>query len=201
MDGRQDPLSDAALDRELEAALNVEPSPEFVARVRMHVADQSLNAGWWPRWRLVAAGIGAVTVAVGTAFWSMDGNVGAAFRRPEPSSTVKLIAGDVVLPAAVVELAPAPAAAPTEPRIRAAVASSSRPRARVATGAGGISLDDVIVAAEDRLGFEALLVALEERRLPALPRTDEDGNVESSAPAPIEIPDVTIEPLELVRLE
>ena len=39
MDGaRPDTLSDAQLDRELEAALGVEPSPEFLARVRTRVA-------------------------------------------------------------------------------------------------------------------------------------------------------------------
>jgi hypothetical protein len=34
-----DPLDDLALDREIQAALSVEPSPEFLARVWMRVAD------------------------------------------------------------------------------------------------------------------------------------------------------------------
>jgi hypothetical protein len=195
MDGRHDPLSDAALDRELDAALNVEPSPEFVARVRMRVADEAVAAGWWPRWQFVTAGIGAVTIAVAAGLWSMDRNVGTAFRRPEPSSTVSLFARDVALPAAVI--ARAPSRVTTSPMV-AAVGQTRRP-ARVANEPREISLDDVIVSAEDRRGFEALLVAIEERRLPWLPQPE--PAVDSAPPAPIEIPDVTIEPLELLRLE
>jgi hypothetical protein len=196
MDGRrQAPLSDAALDRELDAALGVEPSPEFVARVRMRVADQAVPAGWLSHWRLVSAGAGAIALAVAAGLWSMDGNVGAAFRRPEPSSTVSRIARDVTLPAAVVALAPPPVmtGAPV------AAASQTRRAGRVATRNREIALDDVIVSAEDRRGFEALLVAIEERRLPLLPQ--QEPAVDSAPPVPIEIPDVTIEPLELLRLE
>jgi hypothetical protein len=42
MDAKQpfDPLDDLALDREIQTALDVEPSPEFLARVRMRVADE-----------------------------------------------------------------------------------------------------------------------------------------------------------------
>jgi hypothetical protein len=195
MDGRHEPLSDAALDRELDAALGVEPSPQFVARVRLRVADHAVAAGWWPRWQLVTAGVVAVTLAVAAGLWSMDGSVGAAFRRSEPSSTVSRIARDMALPAAVVARAPSPVT--TSPTV-AAVRQTRRP-ARVANGSREISLDEVIVSAEDRRGFEALLVAIEERRLPLLPQPE--PAVDSAPPAPIEIPDVTIEPLELLRLE
>ena len=41
MDDRQsETLNDAAIDREIDAMLTVEPSPEFLARVRMQIADQ-----------------------------------------------------------------------------------------------------------------------------------------------------------------
>ena len=39
--GQQSPLSDRAIDRELEAALAIEPSPEFEARVRLRVAAEA----------------------------------------------------------------------------------------------------------------------------------------------------------------
>ena len=47
MDDRRsaDALIDAALDRELEAALAVDPSPEFTARVRTRVRSE-LAASW-----------------------------------------------------------------------------------------------------------------------------------------------------------
>jgi hypothetical protein len=58
-----DAVTDAALDRDLEAALAVDPSPELVARVRMRV-QRERDASWspWP-WGL-AAGAGAIVVLV-----------------------------------------------------------------------------------------------------------------------------------------
>ena len=44
--GPQHPLSDSQLDRELESALGVEPSPEFLARVRTRVADEPEPQPW-----------------------------------------------------------------------------------------------------------------------------------------------------------
>ena len=41
MDGhRHDAVTDASLDREIESLLAVEPSPEFLARVRTRVAQE-----------------------------------------------------------------------------------------------------------------------------------------------------------------
>jgi len=42
----REPLTDSALDRELEAALGVEPSPEFLARVRTRVTSEPEGPGW-----------------------------------------------------------------------------------------------------------------------------------------------------------
>jgi len=73
MDGRTDPLNDAALEREVEALLLVQPSPEFVARVRSRVADESMSSGWGWRWPIAAAAVTAtvavVGVMVGTVLW------------------------------------------------------------------------------------------------------------------------------------
>ena len=55
MDGtRPGALSDSQLDRELGAALGVEPSPEFLARVRMKVATGPEPSTW--RIAIVASG-------------------------------------------------------------------------------------------------------------------------------------------------
>ena len=54
------------IDRALQAALAVEPSPEFVARVRRRVANEHQPAapGWrWP-WLLSAAGAAAAAIAI-----------------------------------------------------------------------------------------------------------------------------------------
>jgi hypothetical protein len=76
MDGTRsgEPLTDSALDRELESALDIEPSPEFLARVRTRVATEPGASHWrlaswgtgWGRGMqpMVAMGVVAVTLAV-----------------------------------------------------------------------------------------------------------------------------------------
>ena len=44
--GPQHPLSDSQLDRELESALGIEPSPEFLARVRTRIAAEPELSLW-----------------------------------------------------------------------------------------------------------------------------------------------------------
>src|SRR5690348_16972004 len=44
--GPQQPLSDSQLDHELTSALGVEPSPEFLARVRTRVAAEPALEPW-----------------------------------------------------------------------------------------------------------------------------------------------------------
>jgi hypothetical protein len=57
-------LIDAALARDLEAALAVDPSPDFVARVRTRVQDER-DAAWFPpAWALAAAGALVVVAAI-----------------------------------------------------------------------------------------------------------------------------------------
>jgi hypothetical protein len=59
------PLNDVELDRELAAALAVEPSVEFLARVRMRIADEpEPRAG---RVSMMFAGAGACAVAIALA--------------------------------------------------------------------------------------------------------------------------------------
>ena len=50
-----DALTEAALDRDLEAALTVDPSPEFVARVRTSVQRERDAASSRWRWPIAAA--------------------------------------------------------------------------------------------------------------------------------------------------
>ncbi len=62
MDGtRPQPLTDTQLDRELERALGIDPSPEFLARVRTRVAAEPERRLWRlavePLWALGLAGI------------------------------------------------------------------------------------------------------------------------------------------------
>jgi len=66
-------LSDDALVREIAAALNVEPSPAFAARVRQRIAGEAIPARWWVSWSIRAAAALAIAVAAAVALrfdWS-----------------------------------------------------------------------------------------------------------------------------------
>lgn len=44
--GRRQTLTDSQLDRELEGALGVDPSPDFLARVRTRIATEAAPSSW-----------------------------------------------------------------------------------------------------------------------------------------------------------
>jgi hypothetical protein len=62
---RRDEVADAALDRELQAMLGLDPSPEFVARVRARVADDPSPASrWFGVWTIVASAVAVAAIAI-----------------------------------------------------------------------------------------------------------------------------------------
>jgi hypothetical protein len=60
-------LSDTSLEREIEAALAVDPSPDFVARVRMRVAAEPHPARRWMPWPWIAAAAAAAVLVIAVA--------------------------------------------------------------------------------------------------------------------------------------
>jgi cytochrome c556 len=66
-----DPLTDGEIDRALAAALAVDPSPEFVARVRMRIASEPEPSDWRFSWVFAA---GACTLAIAMAVTLMEMN-------------------------------------------------------------------------------------------------------------------------------
>jgi hypothetical protein len=87
---RDDALTDARLAQEIEQALAVDPSPEFVARVRTHIASAPSVRRWSMRWPLVALGrmVAAIVLIVTAAMMS------GVFRSrrvvaPEPPAVVR----------------------------------------------------------------------------------------------------------------
>jgi hypothetical protein len=59
-----DPVKDAALEREIERALAVDPSPEFLVRVRARIADEPAPASRGFGWLFAGAAATAVAAAV-----------------------------------------------------------------------------------------------------------------------------------------
>jgi hypothetical protein len=62
-----DPLNDAGLERDIERALAIDPSPEFVARVRTRIAEEPSPASrrfGWLFAGVATAGVAASVVAL-----------------------------------------------------------------------------------------------------------------------------------------
>ena len=59
-----DPVKDAALEREIERALAVDPSPEFLVRVRARIADAPAPASRGFGWLFAGVAAAAVAAAV-----------------------------------------------------------------------------------------------------------------------------------------
>ena len=89
-----DPLTDGDLDRALGAALAVEPSPEFLARVRMRIASEPEPSDWRFAWVFAA---GACTLAIAIAVTVMQMNHPAL----APGLPAKALGGLSLLPALV----------------------------------------------------------------------------------------------------
>jgi len=69
------------LDREIDALLDVDPSPDFVARVRANAGARSMASGaWLAGWMAVAA---SLVVAV-VVMWSLWGARAAPPLPPRP---------------------------------------------------------------------------------------------------------------------
>ena len=68
-DSIDDTMNDDRLAREIDALINVQPSPEFVARVRTRLESEPLRARALPtRWMLVSAA--ALSLVVLLAWWN-----------------------------------------------------------------------------------------------------------------------------------
>ena len=97
-------MSDDEFERELRALLDVEPSPDFVARVRTDVHADAI-ADVWLTGRWIAVGAAAVVI-VGVSAWM-------ATRSTEPlTSPAAIVSQQVPSVPSVRSLAPGPSSAP-----------------------------------------------------------------------------------------
>jgi hypothetical protein len=183
MDGHRhvDAVSDASLDREIESLLTVEPSPEFLARVRARVAEEP-SPGAWRTWMLAVSGAVAVTIAVLVIWPSSDqqptGEEGRTSTVQQAVETVQHVAPPTSSDAA---------------RVRSRSTLRSAPAVAAATdGVKDIDLPDVVIAENEVRTFASLVATIRQRRfdvaVPAAPDID----------APIEIKELPpIEPIEI----
>jgi hypothetical protein len=191
MDAKQpfDPLDELALDRRIQEALDVNPSPEFVARVRMRIADER------PARSLLRAGmLGGLAVALTVVIAAL-----VIVRHEAPTITPpKVITGRPPTPAGeITQRQPADAPAvlgSSRPGTSSRVTSSTQ--TRVIVPAGQIeAFRQLAEAINAGLAF-ADTIELPERDPSA---EDEDtAQIFANVRRPIEpLAVVTIEPLEI----
>jgi hypothetical protein len=198
MDGRRTrPLSDEALDRELAAALQVEPSPEYVARIRARVAREPAPSAWFDwRWASGVAVASAVVVLAFVALWR-GGDVAP------PSREARTL--DVALPIVSGPGGEDRSGGSSDPRTDTRSGGPPAPRARdgaavtVTADIDRPPFAEVLISPDEVRAYELLLLAVEERRLPPVPEVE--STQDDEATLGIEIAPLVIAPLQTARLD
>jgi hypothetical protein len=62
-------MNDDQLQREIEEALAVEPSPQFTARVRQQLMQETTQRAMWLQWKVLATGLAAAAVLAAIVFY------------------------------------------------------------------------------------------------------------------------------------
>lgn len=163
---------------ELRAAMNIDPSPAFEARVRRAVAAGARRPAWLP-WTW-AAGVAAAAIALGVI---------ATLRR--------VPAEDARPNAPAIAAAPSPAPAPTAPMTTAGVDAPRRPTGTIARNTRGPDLRVIVPKGEAR-AFAQLVAAARRGDLAHVQLFAPVATAPLETPAaidiaPIEIPPVTAE--------
>jgi len=182
-----------AIERELAAALDVAPSPDFVARVRMRVTNEPTPRRAWTTWMPMAVGATALAAAVMIAViapWR-----GSQVRlKPDTTTDVRLkpdTTTDVRLKADTTTDVRLKADTTTDVRLKADTPTDVRLKPDT-TGRGPIAEPEVLISAGESAAFKRLVAAARVgedlsallKRAPALEDSSE-----------IDIPLIKIEPL------
>jgi hypothetical protein len=151
MDGHRhtDAVTDSALERDLEAMLAVEPSPEFLARVRTRVAAEPATSAWRFQWTFAAV-VAASVLIVAVGVWRSLSPAGSF----EQSAQAPVVAEQATPAVRAIE----PDAAPTRairPRVARVIA---RPERR------DVQLPAVIVAENETRAFAMLMTNIRRAR-------------------------------------
>ena len=184
-------LTDAALDRDLEAALTVDPSPEFVARVRTRVQRERDAASSPWRWRIAAAVAVAAMMALVVA------------RSRQDRARIAQDENPARRPPAVAQAAPDPHLGPVAEDNTAGEAYAPAPTRAFRTSAARRSRPNAVVSEP-----ELLIAADEARALRQLFSNARRGLVDLSSlqegapataalqpPSDISFPPITFEPI------
>jgi len=185
-----DPVKDAALERELERALAVDPSPEFLVRVRARIADEPAPASRGFGWLFA----GVATVAAAAALVLAVRMVSPA-RPPEaaPLLASKSIGFAVIVPA-VVPGTVGPASVYAAARLRRdEQAGHDVPKVNARTA-------EPLFDARETTALQRLIADVRDARVGLTPLAKE-GPMPLPAMDPLVISPIVIEPLDSSGIE
>ena len=198
MDHRpDDPLTDSSLDREIEAALAVDPSPEFLARVRTRVAAEPAKSAWrlfparWAFEPLLALAVLGVVIAMVVPPWLREPSVPAARLKPDTTEADRPNRDSIEM------TLQQPASAKTARPKRDATFRNVGGVRRQPDETDAPPFRDVLVSPDDVRMFNAIVAQVGAGRLPELPQ----AAALSEPPRLIEVPELVIEPLRTAQLD
>lgn len=136
-------MNDEQLKKEIEQALSVAPSPQFIARVRRHIADEPRRKWTHVTWRIGTAALLASAILLGiVAIQPREARI------PRPVAIEKAAPG------------PAPVQVVTRATLQKPVAAKKAKDARPRHAE-----PEVLVDPREVVAFQSLIVDLEERRI------------------------------------
>jgi hypothetical protein len=184
---RQQPLTDADLDRELKTILQVEPTPAFLARVRARIVSDCEPTRAQVPWNLAAAAgmafAAAVILMVGPWSWT------ASPRLPEPPPPPARIYAHAWLAPPMPSMPPAPVDSVGVSPIRSSTPMAGHHAAEAPEPV-------ILVAADEAAALQRLLVRATERPLRIIPWDTQEAAAAHST-HPVEIAPLAIEPLDV----
>jgi hypothetical protein len=194
MDGhKHERLSDEALEREIEAALGVDPSPEFLPRVRARIASEQVHQGWYwsTGWRW--AGVAAVVTAVAViAVWTLRD----PSRAPREAHITDTPSVDSATPPVQPAL-PAPALVASSPESSKPVSAPVVRTVRSTRTPAVVARPEVMVSRDEAVALRQLIAAITARQVEAM---DIPQLGVESAPLP-QMEEIVLEPIKLSPLD
>jgi len=183
-----DALSESAVDRELQAMLGVEPSPDFLARVRTRIASEPEATAWWLSWTFaVGVALAAVVVLAVVMARPREAVRQQPVERREASTDIARPTPSAAVTGQEPYVAPGPYAASALRRTSSATSPAKAGR-RVRTAHAGTDRPiehEVLIDARESSALRALIASVRAGRV------DLEPALHASAPAPVELPALT----------
>jgi hypothetical protein len=192
-------MTDAALEREIERALTVDPSPEFLARVRARVATEVVSPRWLIRWELVTAGIALASVLVVMMMFRPSqerGGNGAAGENAPPATLVDRTPRITTPPASTEEPSNSfPVAVPTTPALGRSVTDRAP-----ANTPDDVTIPEVVIAPQETAGLRSLMALVSDGRFDSSVLGEQPDATTFDQADEIIIQPIAIEPLAALAL-